>query len=388
MLNRLREVFSGFPTLSEEKQAHRDDHLALHQAYNDRARMSKPSTPANNTANLKAALADSISGGVGRTLYIPPGNYIFDDLFLIENVLGLRIVGDGAQTRLVSRRVADSGALFELRDTRETTLTDLNIFIDGMLGAAIRSVNKPGGSMTPSFNLFENLRIESSNKYYIGIHLGGDWNVPGSGVDANNDFHTMRRLYVGGYLQSGCHLRAHSQSYGNEFRGCYFFGGTGAEHAVNAGGNYGGNFAWYGGFVGGHTKSDFNIGRSYQPYIIHGMNSEVSARFITADSQAYCTIEAKANRWAGNAAHADGKIIKLSGDVTATFENNVLGDGSGDRALTIELANLQAVSSVKFNNNRVFSSAAAVFDTTAPHEMSGNSQFTHEGNGTKKVLTA
>ena len=364
------------------QRGHFSVHQQLWQTFGNIAFLPPPSTAAANSANLKAAIADAISGGFGSTVFIPPETYLLNDYHTIANVSGLRIVGAGHRSRLVSTLNDVNHAVLEFDDVRQSYTANLYMGFNATIGGAIRFRNVTGGSVTPSMNTTENVHIECAGKVQFPLILGGIGNT-----DANNDFNVFRDVYAIGYTKSGCYLRVISQSYGNQFEDCYFFGGAGAEHAVNAGGGFAGNFAWRGGFVGGHTVSDFNIGRSYQPFVIDGVNSENSARFLTLDGQAYMNLSVRNSRWAGNAAHADGKIIKLSGNVLANFEDNSFGDGSGDRALTIELATLSAVSHVRFARNRVYSSAASVFDTTAPHELVGNQKITNEGNGTTMVLT-
>lgn len=387
MLNRLREVFD-FSNPETSRDKHREDHLALHQAYNDAARMYRPKASASeNSANLKAALADSISGTLGRTLIIPPQTYNLDDVFPIQNVLGLRVVGYGGQTRLVSRKNADSGSLFDLSDVRESTFRDLNIWIDAPLFCAFRTRNKAGGTV-PSFNLFENIRAESSDKLTHGIQIGSG--EPDT-IDANNDFHVFRRFYLGGYTSAGAFLRGSSQAYNNAFENCLFYGGTGAQYGVNAGGNYPGSFHWRGGFLHNHAAADFIIGRHYQPFIIEGACSEGSARFLVIDNAAHTHVLVRGVRYAANSLHADGRAVIASGRYRAMFELNRFGDGSNGVPIKFDFnttVNGTTQAWVKFTGNDIYSPDGNVWINAVP-TLEGNWHIPNEANhGSGLPLTA
>lgn len=382
MLNRLRDIFN-FANDEESKQKHREDHAVLHRAYNDIARMYPAQTSsASNSANLKAAIADAISGGFGSTVFIPPETYLLNDYHTIANVSGIRIVGAGHRSRLVSTLNDVNHAVLEFDDVRESVIRDLYFGFNADIGGAVRFRNVTGGSVTPSMNVVEGVRIEGAGKVQFPIIIGGmDY------IDRNNDFMTFRNVYAIGYTQTGVYMRAHSQSYGNLFDQCYLYGNGVATHGINAGGNFAGNFIWRGGFIGGHTVSDFNLGRSYQSYMVEGGNGEDSACFMTSDNQAYQQISVRGFRWAGNGIGALNKAVRLSGNVQATFDTCKFGDGSGDKEVLLEFKDLHPLSRIKVLNTTVFSSAFAVFNETLPNELTGGQKVTNEGNGTTVALT-
>lgn len=357
--------------------------------------MSKPkASAAANSANLKAALADSISGGLGRTLLLRPGDYLLNDYFPINDVRGLNVIGMGGATRLIWTQNDPLHAMFELSDVRESCFRRLMFHFNNYSAAAFVTRNKPGGTTTPSMNLFEDISIECVSKAAYGIMIGGLGNT-----DRNNDFHVLRRFYAIAYTTAGVHLRGEgnaTQSYSNLLEQCYLFGGTGAEYGINAGGNYCGHFRMDGGFIGGHTKADFLIGRSYQPYSILGVNGEVSARFIESDA-AHNHIHVEDCRVAANAIHDDGRMIITRGRVKLRLIGNRFGDGV--RRVEDENGVLQKIpvvfdfsaangARVRCMDNEVYSVADQVFVGAVPYVLEGNDRIPDEATGLSVPLTA
>lgn len=365
----------------DTKDQHLSDHNVLHSMHDAVVWMDAPSTTAQNDANLAAAIALAISSRVGRTVVIPSGAYTFSTNFSIVNASGLRIVGCGHQTVINSTLNDTSKALFEFDDCRECVISNLYVNVTAALGGVVRFRNVTGSAVTPTYNMVEDVHIEGKNNLQYGIIVGGTNNI-----DANNDFNVFRRVYVAGYTISGAYLRAISQSYNNSFEDCLFYGGTGALCGMDAGGNYGGSFHWRRGFVNAHATADFNLGRSYQPYTIDGVNSEGSKRFIVIDSAAaYCQAVVRNSRYAANAIHVDLQaIMASSAGAQLTIDTCSIGDSSSDAAVQITG---HASSKIVMRQSRMYSSAGSVFNGVTPIELLGNVKITNEGALTTVALT-
>ena len=152
-----------------------------------------------------------------------------------------------------------------------------------------------------------------------------------------------------------------------------------------------GNFLWHGGFVGQHKNADFYIGRSYQPYLIEGVNSEGSARLLEVPTGAYRTVTLRNIRWAGNGLHADRKAITTTARINLLIEQCELGDASGNVPLTLEFlrsSDGDGTGSLVMIGNRIYSTAVSVFVVDKPGMLYGNVKITNEQQLTMEALVA
>lgn len=349
-----------------------------------------PGTPTQNVDNFLAAIAKAKRNGKGETIYIPPLDYTLNSYLPVDDVAGINIVGFGHQSHLISTYTHAYNCLFELGDVRESSFRNFRVSHNANLFGTFGSRNKAGGLASTHLQ-FENIHIAGGDKIDVGYHIGSHVNEPDA-LDANNDFNVFYRCYLTGYKDSGAMLRGEylsSQAYSNQFEQCLFYGGTGAKYAINAGGNYPGNFSWNNGFVGLHTLSDFLIGRSYQPFKIAGVHSENSAMFLDVDALD-CMVRAIDNRYAANSIRADGTAIKIRGRVTAIFELNRLGDGgrlvSGENIpFQIDIEESDQID-VSFRQNLVYSVNDNVFSNAVPGDMWGNKRVAIEANSVRVPL--
>lgn len=354
-----------------------------HRRSNFVVHMPPPSAdPSANVVRFNEAVTRAAVNRYGGTILFPPKKYTFDSTLRVMNVLGLRVVGCGLATQL-EFNVPNGADWVTIEHSQNVSWGNMKLTGAGAGVAraafALLRTNTPGSVYAPSQCHVHDVVVDCVNKAESAVKIGG--------VDANNDFHTFDRCVFQHYTQRGIDLRTNMQSYGNQFRDIRMYAGTGALYGVDMGTNLGATFAWSGGFMSAHQEADFRLSRSYQPVTIGGgFHSENSKRFITAYGT-YKQIAVRDVRWAGNAIHADNRAIVWNDGGQLLIENCSVGDGGETTALTFDLpaGNMRRTS---FRNNRVYSTAAAVFPNGVPGELFGCDKITNEGQNTITALEA
>lgn len=357
--------------------------------------MPAPSTdPAVNVANFDEAVDKASStGGDAGTILFPPGVYKFNSTLRVRNLMGLRVRGSGYATQL-EFNVADGADWVTIEHSQHVKWSDMYLYGAGSgiarAAFALLRTNTAGSVYAPSQCHIHDLLVDCINKAESAITIGG--------TDANNDFHTFERLTLQNYTVRGIDLRYNMQSYANRFNNVRMYAGTGALYGVDMSDNLGATFSWMGGFMHAHGEADFRLSRSYQPVTIGGgFHSEGSARFLIC-SGGYKQIAVRDVRWAGNALHEDNRAIiwqyegQLSIEASSVghlrIANSRVGDGNDPtRPLVIDLPS-GILGHVSFRQNRVYSSAAAVFTNGVPGDLFGNDKTTDETANTTVALEA
>ena len=325
---------------------------------------------AQDTQALQSTLDAAVATGKGKQIVLYPGTYVVNATLTIRGVAGLRIIGNGSTIIQSS-----ASPVIKMAHCRECVLDGFTLSVAaGNTGIQCLRDNNPAG-LSPTQNTFRNLLIENGA---IGIVLGGT-----GMVDANNDFNLFENVRCNNYTDTGFLLQG-SQSYANVFRNCFAFGAVNANYGVNTGA-VGGQFQWYSGGMNRNIV-DFRIGRHYQPYLIEGVVSENSDRFIERVNEAYGQLIVRGCRWAGNSIHADNRAIVTAGLIQIQLLYNSISDGGVDTATLLDFGT-NALNHIEMIGNRVFSTAADVFPGDAPDILEGNIKITNETNNTIGALT-
>jgi hypothetical protein len=347
--------------------------------------MPAPSSdPAVNVANFDEAVTKATgASGYAGTVVFPPGKYVFDSTLRVRNKMGLRVMGSGCATQL-EFNVADGVDWVTIEHSQHCHWSDMYLYGAGSgiarAAFALLRTNTAGSVYAPSQCHIHDVLVDCINKAESAITIGG--------ADANNDFHTVERCTLQNYTVRGIDLRYNMQSYANQFRNVRMYAGSGALYGVDMGTYVGATFTWEGGFMHAHGEADFRLSRSYQSVNIGGgFNSEGSARFLVCDG-GYKQISVRDVRWAGNGLHEDNRAIIWAYEGQLSITNSRIGDGNDPtRALVIDLPS-GILGHVSFRQNRVYSSAAAVFTNGVPGDMFGNDKTTNEVTGTTLALLA
>ena len=380
---------SDFYNLRENIQAGDDGRIDTANEQNRRLNvvvtMPPPSDdPSANVLRFNEAVTRaSATGGYAGTVVFPPGVYKFDSTLRVRNKMGLRVRGSGYATQL-EFNVSDGADWVTIEHSQHVHWSDMYLYGAGSgiarAAFALLRTNTAGSVYAPSQCHIHDLLVDCINKAESAITIGG--------TDANNDFHTFERLTLQNYTVRGIDLRGNMQSYANQFRNVRMYAGTGALYGVDMGTYIGATFSWMGGFMHAHGAADFRLSRSYQPVTIGGgFNSEGSARFLVCDG-GYKQISVRDVRWAGNGLHEDNKAITWAYEGQLSITNSRIGDGNDPtRPLVIDLP-AGILGHVSFRQNRVYSSAAAVFTNGVPGDLFGNDKTTSETANTTVALLA
>lgn len=338
-----------------------------------------------NVTNIRNLIEAARFGDNGATIQLGPGTFNLNDMIEFHNLYGLRFVGVGGATILRWIGNDASKPVLKLSHCQRCYFADLQINIANAAYAGIQQLrdNVEPRTVTPMRNHYERVDVFCNNFAATGIYVGGV-----GLINANNDFAVFDNVRVQDYTSEGWFLDG-SQSYGNQMRSCYARSDNGqAKYAVFAPTQCG-HFNWYGGFVGGNRVADFHIGRSTQPYVIEGVNSEGSARLLEVPAGFYRQITLRGIRWAGNGLHADKKAIIQAGYTHLLIEHCMIGYGSNNAPVTLEFINSNdgIAGSLVMIGNRIYSTAVNVFTGLVPGMLYGNSKITDEANLTTVALT-
>jgi hypothetical protein len=340
---------------------------------------------ANNAAfanALAAAQRTDTAYHESAGVYIPPGDYYFDQPIEALHHWGLKLYGHGRATRLMWRGGASTSGSISLINSRECLISNLVISGENT-GIGVQLARKAGATLTPTHNTLEQVEIENFNSCVV---IGG-----ANSVDANNDFHEFNHCTFRDYQRYGVDIADASQSYGNLFNGCTAWAGATGLATLHTG-DGGGSFAWHGGGASANKTADFILGRHYMPMSIKYFCSENSARFITTEATAYLNLEIDSCRWSSTSLHADNKAILVDNvwwALQLSIRNSKIGDGRIPTPATlihVVATGNTAINGFEFVNNWVFSTAESVFSSMTPTLKSGNMQVTSENDLTAVAL--
>lgn len=341
-------------------------------------------TTAINNA-ITAAIATGSNGSVtkrGKRIAIPPGEWWINDSILISAAFGVQLIGIGKQSALIWTGNDNQKPVILMDNARQCTISGLYIVAQNaaLCGIQCRRGTVDTG-MTPTKNRFIDIVYDGGGVSDYGIELAG----LGS-ADANNDFNYFETCEVSGYTTAGWRVGG-SQSYNNYFVNCHAIGDGSSLYGVRTGAA-GGTFSWHGGSLGGHAIADFSVGRSYQPYVMEGFNSEQSNALLHLIDDNYQHVVMRDFRWSG-VGSTGLEIIDQdsSGDIQLEIANGVMGDGQSPTAAFILRVALNSNSSFILNNSRLFTSAENPFPGDTPTGGAGNIKITDEATFTRTVLT-
>jgi hypothetical protein len=331
--------------------------------------------PAQDTAALQTLISAVVANNYGQMILLHPGTYNINQSLVIRNANGLRIIGSGS-TQINWQGAADVPVI-KLSHCRESYLSGFRI----NAGVAYAGIQVLRDFDTP-------VVWSPTNNHFHQIHVNGGVHgfvVGGTGfVNANNDFHHFDNCRATGYTNTGALLNG-SQAYGQLFTNCHFYGANGASYGVDCGGS-GGQFSWYGGSIGNNAV-DYRIGRNlYQAYLIEGVNSENSGRFLEKIDSFESDIVLRNCRWAGNQINPDYRAIITTGAVNMAIEHCRISDGGSDTPTTLDFQHLTQ-SVVKIEFLLLYSTASDVWNNAQPASLTFSKKVTNEGLLTVEALT-
>jgi hypothetical protein len=333
----------------------------------------------NDTAAIQAAVNYATSRSpYGGRVSCPAGTYVISATVVIQSVTGLVFTGEG-WCRFTWAGNATT-PMFDLQDVAFSLFEGLQIYgsASHFLAEGFRLENGPGKRVTPSSNRFVNVYIEGVNGY---IGEGLRIYAAGSGGDNNNDFHSFVNVWVSNYSNTAFSLEA-TQAHYIHFTDTHCQAGSVGQYCVSGGDSSHGaatSFIWEGGFTGSNAKADFllrcNVAR--QPYILRGLSSEGSNRFIDSQSAcgSYSPLTMDGVRWASNHLSSDGQAIRIEFPGPITIRDSRIGEGYSP-AVRIYWSYVKGFSRPLFSmeNSTIegsLSSASAIFPGASPTSLSG-----------------
>jgi hypothetical protein len=283
----------------------------------------------DDTAAIQAAINSAINAHRGRTVCLPAGDYRVTSTIIVDDVLGIRLIGEGGATRLIwGGNDRSPMLLFSSVQDGEVHGFQIIALPSQPLDVAIQCITRSGATFNSKHNMFVDLRIDGITH---GVRKG--FQIGGAGVDANNDFHLFENVIVGNYANVAYSVE-NSQVYGLLFINCLFVSSDAGQVGVAT---TQGNFAWIGGGGGGNKTADFSFGGPNNgPVLITNAILESSARFLRTGgpSGASFTVEVSGIRWSGDAIAADGIAIDFRYPGPLMIRNSRFGSDP-TKALTI-----------------------------------------------------
>jgi hypothetical protein len=267
----------------------------------------------DDTVAIQTAIQSAITRHRGSTVCLPPGDYRITRTITIDDVQGIRLIGEGGATRFVWDGDERSPLLL-LSSVQDAELKGFQILAARPLDVGIQCITRAGSILGSKRNMFVNLRIDGITR---GVRKG--FQIGGAGVDVNNDFHVFVNCTVANYANIAYSIE-NTQVYGLNFINCVFVGYDGAQVGVatNQNAAKGGSFSWTGGGGGNNQVADFFLGDPNNGVIsITNAVFEKSARFLrsTGPSGAVASLEINGVRWSGDAIAPDGVAVdyRMSG---------------------------------------------------------------------------
>ena len=290
----------------------------------------------DDTVAIQKAIQSAITAlKRGGTVCLPAGDYRLTRTLTVDDVQGIRLLGEGGSTRLVWDG-DDRSPLLLLSSVQDAEVRGFQIVAQASrpLNVAIQCLTRKGATLTSKHNMFVNLRIDGiKGGVRKGFQIGG-----APGIDANNDFHLFENVTVANYANVAYSIED-TQVYGLLFVNCLFLGNETGQIGVatNQNANKGGSFSWVGGGGGNNKVVDFYLGDPNNgPISITNATFESSARFLqtAGPSGAPLMVEVSGVRWSGDAIAADGVAIDFRYPGPLMIRNSRFGSDA-TKALTI-----------------------------------------------------
>lgn len=255
-----------------------------------------------NTPGTQQAIDEMIATGAHDTfLYFPVGDWIMDGTLVVQGADGFVITGEGHGTAINWFGAGSpNGPMWYFAGSRFTVMQMMKLAVgDGSQSIEAMIVQEQDGlpgSGPSSQNTFRHMRLEGLGAMERGIYMKGD------GTDANNDFATFERLFIGGYTDEAVLLQG-ANCLNNYFHNCQLAGqrtgNYGIKSIVGAGGQSA-HYCVYGGSSLGHLASDYYLqNRCAQPVVIDNVWSEGSERFfgMATGNGSACSIAIRNVTW-------------------------------------------------------------------------------------------
>jgi hypothetical protein len=289
----------------------------------------------DDTAAIQKAIKSATLGSRGATVCLPSGDYLITSTIVVDDVQGLRLVGEGGATRLIWGG-DDHSPLLLLSSVQDGEVSNLQIvgLATKPLAVGIQSITRAGAKLQSKHNSFVNLLIDGVTRGVVkGFQIGG-----APGIDSNNDFHLFQNCIVANYSGIAYSLE-NSQVYGVVFINSLFLGNQSGQIGVATDQNAvkGGTFTWIGGGGGNNQVADFSLGDPNSGGIsIRNAIFEKSARFIRTGgpSGASFLLEISGVRWSGDALADDGIAIDFRFPGPFVIRDSRIGE-IADKALKI-----------------------------------------------------
>jgi len=283
----------------------------------------------DDTVAIQTALDSAIVARRGRTVCLPAGDYRVTRTIVVDDVIGIRLIGEGGATRLIWGGDDRSPRLL-LSSVQDAEVRGFQIIAVASqpLDVAIQCITRSGAVYTSRHNMFVNLRIDGITRgVWKGFQVGG-----APGIDANNDFHLFENVIVANYANIAYSIE-NTQVYGLIFVNCLFLGNRSGQIGVATDQNVGkgGTFSWIGGGGGNNQVVDFSLGDPNSGAIsITNAISEKSDRFLRTGgpSGASFLLEISGVRWSGDALVEDGIAIDFRFPGPFTIRNSRIGEDS------------------------------------------------------------
>jgi hypothetical protein len=289
----------------------------------------------DDTAAIQKAIRTAIINHRGGTVCLPSGDYFITSTLVVDDVVGIRLRGEGGATRLIWGGDDDSPLLL-LSSVQNAVVSDFQIIglASKPLAVGIQCITRAGARLTSKHNTFANLRIDGITRGVAkGVRIGG-----APGIDANNDFHLFQNCIVANYSGIAYSLE-NTQIYGVEFIDSMFLGNTSGQIGVATDQHFGkgGTFTWSGGGGSNNQIADFSLGDPNSGGIaIKDAVFERSARFIRTGGPSGVAFLLKIDgvRWAGDALADDGIAIDFRFPGPLVIRDSRIGEFP-DKALKI-----------------------------------------------------
>lgn len=270
----------------------------------------------DDTAAIQAAIDAAIdSTNAQGIVFFPAGQYKITSPITISTVSGLIIQGSGGTvassasgTVLQWEGNDDTLHMFELPDIRECQFRNFQVRCSASGGVptidSIFHLTNEGGSVAPSGNYWEHVRIEGQDG---GCHTGWFFDGSGAGGNANNDLNVFYKCEVRNYTEEAWHI-GHTQSKSHTFYNCSFNGGSTGTYGIRSSGSY----RWYGNAGGGSLSgAAFEQEQVVDNILIDGFNLEGCDRLFnhSSASSGRCAVTISNGRFATDALNVDGRVI-------------------------------------------------------------------------------
>lgn len=377
-------------TLEQSRTLHREHSDVLHAAAMSKVRITSAfGSAANNLSALQDAVAAAIDESYdypfGQAIDVAAGEYELADTLEIREAWGVRLVGRGERTKFVWTGSDDTKPVFRFAHARSCGLERMQIHAVNAAYAAVQTLrdNAEGWQTTPKDNVFRDVFLRCDGKAKYGVVVGG-----ANSVDVNNDFHFFENVICSAYTEAAFYMANHMQSYNNTLLNCQMLANGHGKYGIQAAtgdGSTSASFLMRGGGMFGHSVADFYLGRSYQPFLIEGVNSEGSARLLLlASTNGFRNVVIRGCRWSSGGLHEDGKVIlNEGGTLFLNLETCTIGDGrSPTGAMTFDFGTENVWRKVVMNLCSVISSSETLWNGIAPVNIADgtNIQVTDEVN--------